>query len=125
MGISPKGRQYYYYVHKYYNSLRWDKSLMCEVLVNLYENGEESLGIAKDSQKVLYYSSILCERYGIDFFCDKIIPPHEKSCAEGDGESCYKLYQIHKDRDKAKKFLYKVCDSKYGWACISIADIYL
>lgn len=44
---------------------------MCEVLVNLYENGEESLGIAKDSQKVLYYSGILCERYGIDFFATK------------------------------------------------------
>lgn len=40
IGIPPKGRQYYYYVHKYCDSLRWGKSLMCEVLAHLYENGE-------------------------------------------------------------------------------------
>lgn len=71
IGITPKGKRYYYYVEKFCNPPSAYNGDICAELVNLYENGEETLGIAKDSQKVLYYFGILCEGYGIDFFATK------------------------------------------------------
>lgn len=108
----------------------------CDDLAKIYKNGDKSLGIAKDTQKSLYYYGMLCDAYDYDeIFCDKVNPTREKLCAQNEGKSCYQLYkfydnydgEIHSKRDatkKAQRFLQKACDLAFGDACLSIARDY-
>ena len=99
------------------------------------KNGDKSLGIAKDTQKSLYYYGMLCDTYDYDeIFCDKVNPTCEKLCAQSEGKSCYQLYKFYsnlawekddtRDAKKAQRFLKKACDLAFGDACLSIARDY-